>query len=101
MAKTSNVFVRVEPSVKDQAEAVLKQLGIPMANAVEQFLRQVALQRGIPFEMKLPERKPLEYGTLTKEQFDTEIEKGMADIAAGRLTVSTDVRAKMREAHGA
>ncbi|MDD3513032.1 MAG: type II toxin-antitoxin system RelB/DinJ family antitoxin [Synergistaceae bacterium] len=100
MAKTTNVFIRVEPSVKEQAEIVLKQLGIPMSNAVEQFLRQVALQRGIPFEMKLPERKPPAYGALTKEQFDTEIEKGMADIAAGRLTSSTDVRAQMREAHG-
>jgi len=100
VAKTSNVFIRVEPEVKDQAEIVLKQLGIPMANAVEQFLRQVALQRGMPFEMKLPERRPLAYGSLSKEQFDEEIEKGMADIAAGRLIAASDVRAHMRKVYG-
>ena len=100
MSKTASVFTRVEPEVKSQAEMVLKQLGIPMSNAIEQFLRQIVLQRGIPFEMKLPEKQPLAYGSLTKEQFDAEIEKGMADIAAGRLMSSVDLRAKMRETYG-
>ncbi len=49
MARTSNVFARVEPEVKEQAETILKQLGIPMSNAVGMFLRQVVIQRGIPF----------------------------------------------------
>jgi len=100
MSKTANVFTRVEPEVKSQAEMVLKELGIPMSNAIEQFLCQIVLQRGIPFEMKLPEKQPLAYGSLTKQQFNAEIEKGMADIATGRLTSATDVRAKMRDDHG-
>lgn len=99
MSKTANVFTRVEPEVKSQAEMVLKELGIPMSNAIEQFLRQIVLQRGIPFEMKLPEKQPLAYGSLTKQQFNAEIEKGMADIAAGRLISAADVRAKMRETY--
>ena len=72
MARTSNVFARVEPEIKEQAEQVLDQLGIPMSNAVSMFLRQIVLQRGIPFEMKLPERKPVAFGALTKEQRDAE-----------------------------
>lgn len=43
------------------------------------FLRQIVLQKGIPFEMKLPRTALLTYGSLTKEQFDKEIEKGMGD----------------------
>lgn len=66
MARTSNVFARVEPEIKEQAEQVLDQLGIPMSNAVSMFLRQIVLQRGIPFEMKLPERKPVAFGSLTR-----------------------------------
>ena len=46
MARTSNVFARVEPEIKEQAEQVLERLGIPMSNAVSMFLRQVVLQRG-------------------------------------------------------
>ena len=79
MARTANVFARVEPEVKEQAEQVLDRLGIPMSNAVGMFLRQIVLQRGIPFEMKLPAyEEPVAYSSLTKEQFNAEIEKGMA-----------------------
>ena len=39
MARTANVFARVEPEVKEQAEQVLDRLGIPMSNAVGMFLR--------------------------------------------------------------
>ena len=59
MARTSNIFARVEPGIKEQAEEVLDQLGIPMSNAIGMFLRQVVLQRGIPFEMKLPASAPM------------------------------------------
>ena len=34
MARTANIFARVEPEVKEQAEQVLDRLGIPMSNAV-------------------------------------------------------------------
>jgi DNA-damage-inducible protein J len=62
-----------------------ERLGNPMSNAVSMFLRQVVLQRGIPYEMKLPKTELLNYGSLTREQFDAEMEKGMADVKAGRV----------------
>ncbi len=77
MARTSNIFARVEPEVKEQAERVLEQLGIPMSNAIGLFLRQVVLHRGIPFELKLPQNEPQSVGMLTEEQFNAEIEKGL------------------------
>lgn len=100
MARTSNVFVRVEPEIKEQAERVLDRLGIPMSNAVGMFLRQVVLQRGLPFEVKLPQEKPLAYGALTKEQFNAEMEKGMADIQAGRVYTTDEVEAEMKRDFG-
>lgn len=100
MARTSNVFARVEPEIKEQAEKVLDQLGISMSNAVGMFLRQVVLQKGIPFEMKLPQSAPLAYGSLTKEQFDAEIEKGVADICAGRVYSADDVEMEMKRDFG-
>lgn len=100
MARTSNVFARVEPEIKEQAERVLDQLGIPMSNAVGMFLRQVVLQQGIPFEMKLPKQAPLAYGSLTKEQFDAEIGKGMEDIREGRVYAADVVEEEMRRDYG-
>ena len=96
MARTANVFARVEPEVKEQAELVLDQLGIPMSNAIGMFLRQVVIQRGIPFEMKLPESKPLFMDELTKEQFDAEIQKGLDDIENGRVYPADVVEAEIR-----
>lgn len=100
MARTSNVFARVEPEIKEQAEQVLAQLGIPMSNAVGMFLRQVVLQQGIPFEIKLPWNVPLAYSALTKEKFDAEIEKGMTDLRAGKVYSADDVEAEMKRDFG-
>lgn len=100
MARTSNVFARVEPEIKEQAEQVLERLGISMSNAVSMFLRQVVLQRGIPFEMKLPQTASLNYGSLTKEQFDAEMEKGMADVKAGRVYSADAIEAEMKRDFG-
>ena len=47
MEKTMMLNVRVSPSVKQQAEDVLKQLGIPMATAIDMYLRQITLTGGI------------------------------------------------------
>ena len=45
MARTANVFARVEPEVKEQAEQVLDRLGIPMSNAVGMFLTDCTPER--------------------------------------------------------
>ena len=94
MARTANVFARVEPEIKEQAETILDQLGIPMSNAVGMFLRQVVIQRGIPFEMKLPAKRPIAMGDLTKEQFDAELLKGMNEIENGQVFSADDVEAE-------
>ena len=100
MARTANIFVRVEPKIKEQAEEVLEQLGIPMSNAVGLFLRQVVLQRGIPFEMKLPQNQPLSVEQLSEERFNAEIEKGMADFKIGKVISAEQVSDRMSKNYG-
>ena len=94
--RTATVFTRVDPETKERAEAILTQLGIPMSNAIGIFLKQVVIQRGIPFDMKLPPHVPVAAGGLTKEQFDAELQKGMDDIAAGRVIPAEAVEEEMR-----
>lgn len=100
MARTSNVFARVEPEDKERAEAVLDQLGIPMSNAIGIFLKQIVLCQGLPFDVRLPEGLPIAMGALTKEQLDAEIQKGVDDITAGRTKTIDEVRQRMRREHG-
>ena len=61
----------------------LSALGIPASNAITMFYKQVILQRGLPFEVKLPEH-PLDVSRMTAEQMDTELEKGYAQMKAGQ-----------------
>ena len=98
--RTANVFTRVDPETKEQAEAILAQLGIPMSNAIGMFLKQVVMQRGIPFEMKLPSALPLSMESMTTEQFNMELQKGMDDIAAGRVVSADEVEKEMRRIYG-
>ncbi|MBS3975355.1 MAG: type II toxin-antitoxin system RelB/DinJ family antitoxin [Syntrophomonadaceae bacterium] len=100
MARTSNIFARVEPEIKEQAEKILGRLGIPMSNAIGLFLRQVVLQRGIPFDIKLSQSVPLIAGNLSEEQFNAEIERGLADLAAGRVASADSVADRMRRDYG-
>ncbi len=95
MSRTSTVYARVEPEVKEQAEEVLNELGIPMSNAVGMFLKQVVLHHGIPFEVKIPIEKPLAYGSMTKEEFDAHIQAGLDDIKNGRVYTADEVEAEM------
>ena len=37
MAKSANLYARIEPEVKEQAEAILSALGIPASNAITMF----------------------------------------------------------------
>jgi len=100
MHRTSNVFARVEPEIKEQAEQVLNRLGIPMSNAIGLFLRQVIMQRGIPFDMKLPPNNPVAIGGMTSAELNAELEKGYADVVAGRLHNLDDVVAEMNGDYG-
>ena len=83
MAKSANLYARIEPEVKEQAEAILNALGIPASNAITMFYKQIILQRGLPFEVKLPEH-PLDVSRLTDAQLDAELEKGYAQYRAGQ-----------------
>ena len=101
MSKSSSIYTRVEPELKEQVEQVLSKLGIPMANAINLFLHQIVLQEGIPFDIKLPHKKPLDYSLLSQEQFNVEMEKGTADFNAGRIMSSKQVKDTVKRKHRA
>ena len=56
-AKSANLYARIEPDVKEQAEGILATLGIPASNAINMFYKQIILNRGLPFEVKIPTQK--------------------------------------------
>ncbi len=83
-AKSANLYARIEPEVKEQAESILSALGIPASNAINMFYKQIILNRGLPFEVKLPSEKPAHALELTETELSEQLEKGYADMKAGR-----------------
>ena len=51
-------------------------------------------------EISVRDEEPVAYGSLTKEQFNAEIEKGMEDIKAGRVYSADEVEAEMKREFG-
>lgn len=96
MAKTANLFVRIEPDVKEQAESILSALGIPVSNAINMFYKQIILQRGLPFAVKLPAAPVPDVQSLTTQELQQELEKGYADLQAGRTQPASQVFAALR-----
>lgn len=50
---TTNLNIRTDKSIKDQAEEIFAELGLNMTTAVNIFLRTAIREHGIPFELKL------------------------------------------------
>ena len=94
--KSANLYVRIEPEVKEKAESILSTLGIPASSAINMFYKQIILQRGLPFEVKLPVDSPADISTLSESELNEELEKGYADMQAGRTKSArkafTDIR---------
>lgn len=89
--KTANLYARIEPEVKEQAENILSSLGIPVSNAINMFYKQIILQRGLPFDVKLPAREPVSMLSLSEQQLNSELEKGYADMLEGRAKPAEEV----------
>ena len=73
MAKTAIIQARIDPDVKNNAQNILSQLNITMSEAISIFLTQVSLNRGIPFEIKIP--NDLTSETLLKSEKGEELHK--------------------------
>jgi DNA-damage-inducible protein J len=56
MAKSAMIRARIEPELKEQVESIFEKLGLSASEAISVFYRQVKLQKGLPFDVKIPNR---------------------------------------------
>jgi DNA-damage-inducible protein J len=52
--KSARISTRIDPSLKDETEKILDNLGITPTEAINMYYKQILLNGGIPFEIKLP-----------------------------------------------
>lgn len=92
MGKTEQMHIRVEPELKADAEAVLNQLGLRPTEFVRMALRQVVLQRALPFAARIPNAETiaaLNEPAHDLKQFES-VDDLFADIEAGKDAHITD-----------
>ena len=98
--KSANLYARIEPDVKEKAESILSTLGIPASSAINMFYKQIILNRGLPFEVKIPTARPVDISRMNAETLDMELEKGYADMQAGRTKNAKKAFSDIRKDYG-
>jgi DNA-damage-inducible protein J len=68
MNLTDQINIRIENSLRKEAEEVLGKLGMKTGDAIRMFLRQVCLTQSLPLNVKVPNK--------TTKQAIEELEKG-------------------------
>ena len=80
--KTATISARIDPKLKKKADEIFKQLGLTSSQAITLFYKQVELQEGLPFSIRIPnalteaaledaqERKNLESFDTVEDLFD-------------------------------
>ena len=94
--KSANVLARVEPEVKEQAEAILSKLGIPASVAINALYKQIIITKSIPFSLSLP-KEPVTLDAMTTLEFDTIMEKGLKHAKADQSPPVSEVIADLRQ----
>ncbi len=57
MHKSAIVNARIEPKLKADAESILNDVGLTAAEAVRLLYKQICLNKGLPFAVKIPNQK--------------------------------------------
>jgi DNA-damage-inducible protein J len=54
MLLDATVRARVDSNLKQEVEEILKEIGLSTSQAITLFLKRIKYERGIPFELKVP-----------------------------------------------
>lgn len=93
--KSANVLARVEPEVKEQAESIMSQLGLPASVVINALYKQIIMTKSIPFSLSLPKEPPV-LDSLTTKEFDSIMETGLQQAKSDQSRPVTDVFADLR-----
>lgn len=100
MEKSATLNLRVNPALKQEAESVLRRLGVPMSTAVDIFLNQIVLTGGIPFAVTLPGApKSIDTTKMSIGEIHDKIQRGYESYKAGRTQNAAEAFGFFRESH--
>ena len=81
--KTAIINARIRPKLKNDVEGILGKLGITTTQAITMFFEQVKINRGIPFELKIPNDETMQAmddARVNRDMEATSIEELKSDL---------------------
>ena len=60
MIKKARVEARIESSLKENVSKILRKLDISESDAIRMYYSQIAMNKGIPFDLKMPNKDTIE-----------------------------------------
>ena len=79
----------------------MNQLGITPSSAIQMLYSQIVLQKGMPFELRLPVNKPIALGSITRDELDKELQKGLDSLRSGKSYSADEVDQFFAKEYGA
>lgn len=61
---------RIDSNIKLEAQALLERFGLTMSEAIRLFLHQVVIEKGLPFQVKLPKEQAQEHDRWFRSQVE-------------------------------
>ena len=71
------IQTRIDTTVKNEAEAILKRMGMSLSDGIRIFIHQVITERALPFKPSV--------GDEPNEQLKKDLLQAEADLKAGKL----------------
>ena len=93
--KTATVTVRMEPEIKEKAEKIMEELGLPVSVVISMFYRQIIAKNGIPFALTIPGIP--DEDTMSETELDAILERGYQQSLNGETTSAEKIFARLME----
>ena len=97
--KTANVMARVEPDVKDQAESIMTQLGVPASVVINMLYKQIIMTRSIPFSLSVP-KPPIARDEMDTANFNSIMQQGLDEARTDQSRPAASVFSELRQEIG-
>jgi DNA-damage-inducible protein J len=93
--KSANVTARVQPEIKQKAEAILSDIGLPVSVLIDTLYRQIIMTGGVPYSLTVPKIPTRD--TMSDAQFNAMMENGYNQAKSGQSIPIDEAFDKIRE----
>ena len=104
MSHTTNLSIRIDRSLKDEADQVFNEMGMNLTTAITIFVRQAVRQKKIPFEIALDKGNDISLSdamAATERIRENAIQTGTADMSMDEIDAEIKAARAERKAREA